>query len=230
VAVLIPARGGSKGIPRKNLVPFMGRPLVAWSIEAGRVARRVSDVVVSTDDDQIARVAQKNGALVLRRPAELAGDHATTESAIAHFLDATGGAQAICPRPDLVCLLQPTSPLRPPGAVDEALERLLEGGFDSLLSLSPTHRFFWHVEGNRTRAGYDFMRRPRRQDLAPGDVHYVETGSIYVFTRDHFERTGNRLGGRIGHVIHSESYAIEIDTAADLAALEALGRTLETSF
>ncbi|MAE69033.1 MAG: acylneuraminate cytidylyltransferase [Gemmatimonadetes bacterium] len=222
VSALIPARGGSKGLPRKNLVPFLGEPLVVHSVRAALEARSVTDVVVSTDDDEIAEVARGHGASVLRRPGELASDTATTESAIDHFLRSGEG-----PAPDLIVLLQPTSPLRPAGAIDEAVAKLVEGGFDTLLSLAPTHRFYWTVEGERAEPRYDFMIRPRRQDLGLDEIAYVETGSIYVFTREHFERSGNRLGGRIGHVIHSEPYALEIDTPADLAALEALARSLD---
>ncbi len=230
VAALIPARGGSKGIPRKNLRLFLGQPLVVHSIAAARAARLVNSVVVSTDDDEIAAVAAAAGASVLRRPAALAGDEASTESAIAHFLRATQGREAEaapCPVPDLLVLLQPTSPLRPAGAVDAALERLLAGGFDSLLSVAPTHRFFWRLEeSGEARAEYDYLHRPRRQDLRPEEIRYVETGSIYVFTRAHFERVGNRLGGKIGHVIHSEPFAPEIDTPTDWAALETIARSL----
>jgi N-acylneuraminate cytidylyltransferase len=229
VAAFIPARGGSKGIPRKNVRPFLGQPLVVHSIAAAQAAQAVTSVVVSTDDAEIAAVASAAGATVLHRPAELAGDEATTESAIAHFLRvcAEPPADAPCPLPELLVLLQPTSPLRPAGAVEEAVARLLAGGFDSLLSISPTHRFFWRLEADGgSRAEYDFLQRPRRQDLRPEQIRYVETGSIYVFTRTHFERIGNRLGGRIGHVIHSEPFALEIDTPADWAALEAIARQL----
>lgn len=223
-AAFIPARGGSKGIPRKNLIPFLGQPLIVHSIAAAQRAKGIIEVIVSTDDDEIAAVSREAGALVLTRPPELAHDQATTESAIAHFLAATEGPGAICAPPELVVLLQPTSPWRPPDGIDEALEEVIRQGCDSLLSLAPCHGFFWRLQGTEIRACYDFLQRPRRQDLLPEEINYVETGSIYVFTRAHFEATGNRLGGRIGRVIHAEEYGLEIDSFADLDALEAIAR------
>jgi CMP-N,N'-diacetyllegionaminic acid synthase len=215
---IIPARGGSKGLSRKNVREFAGRPLIVHTIQHALGAPQVDAVYVSTEDAEIAAVAREAGATVIDRPAELAGDAATTESAVEHALS------VIEPAPDVVCLLQATSPLRPEHALQEALEKFVAGGYDSLLSLSPTHRFFWRVEGDTAVAEYDYMNRPRRQDMRPEDVRYVENGSLYVFTREHFAARGNRLGGRIGCVVFPEEYALEIDSAVDLAMLEAAHR------
>jgi N-acylneuraminate cytidylyltransferase len=215
---IIPARGGSKGLPGKNIRPFAGKPLVVHTIEHALATPQVDAVYVSTDDAEIAAVAREAGASVIDRPAELAGDTATTESAIEHALS------LIELQPDVVCLLQATSPLRPENALKEALEKFAVGGYDTLLSVSPTHRFFWRVEGDAAVPEYDYMNRPRRQDMRPEDVRYVENGSLYVFTREHFEAVGNRLGGKMGCVIFPEEYALEVDSATDLAALEAIYR------
>ena len=220
ISALIPARGGSKGIPEKNLVEFLGQALIVHSIAAAKKAETVDDVVVSTDCDRIAGVAREAGAQVIVRPAEIAHDQATTESAIAHFISNSEEGNAA----DVVVLLQPTSPLRPQTAVDDAVRTLIDGEYDSLLSVCPTHRFFWHLQGGAAVPDYDIHARPRRQDIRPEDVAYVENGSIYVFTKGHFAATGNRLGGKIGHVIHSERFQLEIDSLADLAALEAVAR------
>ena len=215
-AAIIPARGGSKGLPGKNVRAFAGQPLIVHTIKHALGAPLVDAVYVSTDDAEIAAVSSDAGAAVIDRPEELSGDTATTESAIEHALS------VIAPPPSIICLLQATSPLRPENALQEALEKFESGDYDSLLSLSPTHRFFWRVEGETAVAEYEYMRRPRRQDVRPEDVRFVENGSLYVFTREHFEAHGNRLGGRIGYVIFPEEYAVEIDSAADLAVLEAI--------
>jgi N-acylneuraminate cytidylyltransferase len=213
--VIIPARGGSKGLPGKNIREFAGKPLIVHTIEHALGAPLVDAVYVSTDDEGIAEVSGDAGASIIDRPAELADDAATTESAIEHALS------VITPPPDIVVLLQATSPLRPERALQEALEKFKAGEYDSLLSISPTHRFFWRVTGDTAVAEYDYANRPRRQDIVPEDVRFVENGSLYIFTRKHFEAHGNRLGGRIGYVVFPEEYSGEIDSAADLAMLEA---------
>ena len=214
--VIIPARGGSKGLPGKNIREFAGRPLIVHTIEHALGAPLVDAVYVSTDDARIAAVSGDAGASIVNRPAELADDAATTESAIEHALS------VITPPPDIVVLLQATSPLRPERALQDALERFASGDYDSLLSISPTHSFFWKVTGDTAVAEYDYRNRPRRQDIRPEDVRFVENGSLYIFTRKHFEAHGNRLGGEIGYVVFPEEYRGEIDSAADFAMLEAV--------
>ena len=113
------------------------------------------------------------------------------------------------------------STLRPEGALQAALKKFAAGNYDSLLSISPTHRFFWNVTGDTAVAEYDYTNRPRRQDITPENARFVENGSLYIFTREHFEAHGNRLGGRIGYVVFPEEYSGEIDSAADFSMLEA---------
>ena len=215
IVVIIPARGGSKGLPGKNIREFAGKPLIVHTIEHALDAPLVDAVYVSTDDEEIAAVSGDAGASIIDRPAELAADTATTESAIEHALS------VITPPPDVVVLLQATSPLRPERALQDALKKFASGDYDSLLSISPTHRFFWTVEGDTAVAEYDYRNRPRRQDILSRDMRFVENGSLYIFTREHFEAHGNRLGGRIGYVVFPEEYSGEVDSAADLAMLEA---------
>jgi CMP-N,N'-diacetyllegionaminic acid synthase len=127
VVGLIPARGGSKGIPRKNLVELGGKPLVAWTVEAALASSAVTRVVVSTDDDEIAAVARRLGAEVLDRPAELAADDTLMLDVVRH-----AAAELPC---EVLVLLQPTSPLRRAEHVDEAVALLLATGADSVLSV-----------------------------------------------------------------------------------------------
>ncbi len=220
---IIPARGGSKGVPQKNIKPFLGQPLIAHSIQYAKDAKQVTDVFVSTDDDKIATIAEEHGAKIIPRPSELSGDSATTESAITHAIQWWEEKGIL---PDIVVLLQATSPLRPPGSLDQALIHFQEQHFDSLLSISPTHRFFWRIEGQEAMAEYDYVHRPRRQDMTEADIRYVENGSLYIFTRAHFDSLGNRLGGKIGYTIFPEEYSPEIDSKHDFLLLENMARDL----
>ena len=133
VVALIPARGGSKGIPRKNLAPLAGKPLLLWAIDAALAADTVTRVVVSTDDDEIAAAA--GDAELLRRPAELAGDDTPMLEVIRHALEHVEPCEVLV-------LLQPTSPLRRPEQVDEAVRMLLESGADTVVSVVEVpHRY-----------------------------------------------------------------------------------------
>ena len=217
ITAFIPARGGSKGLPEKNIKEFAGKPLVVHSIEYALNCSQIDEVVVSTDDDKIAKIARKAGARIVKRPPELSTDKATTESAIHHFVNKFNN------KPDILVLLQPTSPFRPEGSLDEAISHFTNKGFDSLLSIVPTHRFFWRVKEDQTTfAEYDYLNRPRRQDMKLEDIRYMENGSLYIFTRKHFDKTGNRLGGKIGYVEWPVEYSIEIDTQLDFDMVEKL--------
>lgn len=223
IAALIPARGGSKGVHRKNLQTFLDKPLLVHSIEYALNSKLVDDVFVSTEDTEIGEVAEQAGARIIWRPLDISGDTATTESAIDHGLNEMVKRGLGC---DIVALLQPTSPLRPGGSLEEALKTFVEGGLDSLLSISPTHRFFWRIKGQEALAEYNYMDRPRRQDMQAEDIRYLENGSLYLFTAKHFREVGNRLGGKIGYILFEEEYSYEIDSWDDLRFLEQLAKRL----
>lgn len=218
VLALILARGGSKGLPRKNVRPLRGKPLVAHSIAQARSARSIGRVMVSTDDPEIAAVASSFGAEVIERPAGISGDTATSESAVLHALDWLLTEEGW--EPDLVCLLQCTSPIRTKDDIDKAVNEMVRSGADSLLSVSPSHRFLWQrVEsGFGESINYDWRARPRRQDMP---TQYVENGSIYLFSPAGFRANGNRLHGRIALHEMSEVAALEIDSLLDFQLVEA---------
>ncbi len=216
--VIIPARGGSKGIPGKNIRSLAGKPLIVWSIEQGLAASAADRVIVSTDDPEIAEISQGAGAEVIDRPAELSGDEASSESAIAHVLEALADRGQ---SPDNVIFLQCTSPIRPPGAIDEAFAEFRRKQADSLLSVSPSHKFLWkrNLEGFGEPQNYDPLNRPRRQEM---DNTYQENGSFYIFSRGCFERFGNRLGERIALYVMNEEASCEIDSPTDFFIVETL--------
>lgn len=218
---VIPVRGGSKGIPRKNLREVGGKPLVVWTIEQA-LAARDTRVVVSTEDAEIAAVAQAAGAEVLERPAELAQDTTATEPVILHVMD-TLAAQGY--EPDHVMLLQATSPVRRPGTIDRAIAQAQETGVDSLVGVVPQTPFLWWTarDGHGPTADFDVDHRPRRQELTADQFRYRETGSLYVTRPWVYRERENRIGGVIGLFVMDEVEGVDIDGPLDLALA---GRTL----
>lgn len=215
----IPARGGSKGLPNKNILSFCGKPLVAWSIEQALAATNIDEVYVSTDSTEIAAIAEAHGALVpFLRPEDISDDKASTESAMLHFCEYMKSQNQHF---DLMVLLQPTSPVRRSNVLDQALQQLEANNNDSLLSVSVSHRFFWKNVA-LPQATYDYKCRPRRQDIADGDRWYMETGSFYITKRETLEQDRNRLGGSVGMFVTSELESYEIDTECDFKVCEVL--------
>lgn len=218
ILVIIPARGGSKSIPRKNVQPIMGKPMLTYSIEHTKCTKSVFRVIVSTDDEEITAVARKSGAEVVDRPAALSGDKAESESALLHVLDYLRDTEAY--EPQLVVFLQATSPLRQPDDIQNAIETLEREGADSLFSACPVHGFVWRKDGEQLSSlSYDYRCRPRRQD-APEDL--VENGSIYIFKPWVLRQFNNRLGGKIAVYRMNVLDSFQVDEPADLQLMEQL--------
>ncbi len=214
---IIPARGGSKGIPGKNLRCLAGKPLIAHSIQHSQQAQLVRRTYVTTDDPEIALASHRYGAKIIHRPPELADDSATSESALIHALDVLETNKIY---PELLVFLQCTSPLRSSNDIDLAIQQLRMEEADSLLSVSPSHRFLWHhVDGVAESINYDYRHRLRRQCMIP---QYVENGSIYIFKPWVLRETGNRLGGKISLFVMPEEKNWEIDTLTDFEYVEFL--------
>ncbi|WP_301110605.1 acylneuraminate cytidylyltransferase [Microbacterium sp.] len=215
---IIPARGGSKQVPRKNLQPVGGVPLVERAVRTATAASGIDLVVVSTDDDEIATVAAAAGARVIRRPAELAGDTATSESAILHALDEL---EAQGERVEIVAFLQATSPFIPSDALATAVDEVRADRADSVFSAQETYGFLWRedADGSAVAINHDAAHRPRRQDREP---HHLETGAFYVFRADGFRESRHRFFGRIRIAAVPEWTAIEIDDADQLSVARVL--------
>lgn len=215
---VIPARGGSKQVPRKNVQRVGGVPLVERAVRAASSADGIDLVVVSTDDDEIAAIAEAAGARVVRRPAEIAGDTATSESAILHALDALEDDGTPV---DVVAFLQATSPFIPSDALAAAVAEVRADRADSVFAAHETYGFLWRddEQGAAVAVNHDAAHRPRRQDREP---HLLETGAFYVFRADGFRESRHRFFGRIRAARVPEWTAIEIDDADQLRIARAL--------
>lgn len=217
---IIAARGGSKGVPQKNLIELCGQPLLAWSVLQGKNAAGVTEVAVSSDSDRILDVATRFGAIAVRRPDDLSSDSATSESAWLHALDALerSGAATF----DRIVALQATSPIRESSDIDAALEQFERESLDSLLTVAEVEDFFnWRIgaDGVAESINYDWRNRRRRQDI---EQRYLENGSFYVFRPDLLRATGNRLGGRIGLFEMGRHKMFQIDRPEDIQLCRAI--------
>lgn len=210
----IPARGGSKSIPLKNIKSFCGKPLICWNIEALERCSLVDEIVVATDSDKIENVVSKYNYLktkVYRRSAENANDTASTESVMLEYIRHAGLSD------ETFILVQATSPLTETKHFDEALTMYNSGIYDSVITCVKNYRFFWSKEG--TSLNYDFKNRPRRQNF---DGMYMENGAFYINSVHNIVKDNNRLSGKIGIYEMPEYTGTEIDEPNDWVVLESI--------
>ena len=196
---IIPARGGSKSIPKKNIVDINGKPLIAYIIEAS-IKSDSQETWVSTDDDEIAEIAKKYGAKTLKRPKNISLDKSDSESALLHFAKEK-------PDFDILIFLQATSPLTRYQDINKALDKMKK--YDSVLSVIDFSQFLC----SNYSPLYDLKNRPRRQDL---NDRYIETGAIYVTKKINLLKSKTRISGKIGFLRVSKLSSLEIDTYEDL--------------
>jgi len=189
---VIPARGGSKGIPRKNVKQINGKPLIVWTIEAAKESKMIDRYVVSTEDEEIAATSREYGVDVIERPPELATDEATTLSVLQHAVE-----KIPC---DSIVLLQATSPIRRGGLIDECIKEFIDNEYDSLAT-GFTCKYIEYGKNNS-----------RRQDI---EGFFYDDGNVYIIKADLIER-GERYGEKIGRKIISRWENTEIDDKFDL--------------
>lgn len=219
--IVIPARGGSKGIPGKNIYPIQGRPLLEYTIETAlNAALEDTDILVSTDYKEIKKVAEKfEGVMVIDRPGNISGDHASTESALLHALDYMNVRYG--KNYDAVVTLQATSPLRKTDTLKKFIEEYESGypRFDALLSLNENRSDFWHeIEPGKYERLFKEAPR-RRQERAP---LYVENSAYYMTDVPALRSTGSILGTSVNGFIISEYEAVDINEMIDIHIVEGI--------
>ncbi len=222
VLAIIPARGGSKGLPRKNVLSCAGKPLIACSIEAAANSRLVDHAIVSTDDEEIIEVARQHGGVVpFVRPVELASDTAAMDEVAIHALESLESTFDVC------VLLQSTSPLRTAGDIDAALERMSRLSARSVVSLSPSPKsphWMYAVDAASSRMTpllAETSNAVRRQDLP---TTFVLNGAVYAIqVAALLSERRWVLPDSVGYVMPSER-SIDIDSEVDFVVADYLLR------
>jgi CMP-N,N'-diacetyllegionaminic acid synthase len=216
---VIAARGGSKGLPRKNVLPLGGKPLIAWSIEAAAQSEMLTDCVVSTDCDEITAAAEAAGGQVpFRRPDELADDTASIIDVVLHAVDEMGGGY------DIVVLLQATSPFRTVADIDDCVRRLLTTGAPSCITVcksckSPYWMMLRHENGELNPLISDDRGEiiSRRQDLSQT---YQPTGAVYAARVDWLRDSGNFYGIGMQSILMPPERSVDIDSQLDFSVAQ----------
>jgi len=214
IVALIPARGGSKGIKGKNITPLGGKPLISYSIDTARSCNHALPTYVSTDDREIARISVDYGARVIDRPPELATDESPIISTLRHFVTVLDSKND---RPDMIVLLQPTSPLRKPWTIDRAIDAFADhfSDYDSLMPLVRLDGKIGYIKEDKYYPSAP--EGARRQDIR---ALYKECGTVFIYKADLIRR-GILNGERIfPFIIQNREEAIDIDASEDLAEAE----------
>ncbi len=216
VLAIIPARGGSKGLPRKNIIDLARKPLIAWTIEASLGSKYITKTIVSSDSDEILEVAKKYGSDTVKRPDELATDISSSEVVVKHSLE------SMEEKFEYVVLLQPTSPLRDTVDIDRTFEKLFSLDATALISVCEydnkilkafKENEFGYIEGISNNK-YPFMRR---QDLPKT---YMSNGAIYIIKVDEFLRNNSFYTDKTVQFVMDDIKSLDIDTKEDLEKVE----------
>lgn len=220
VVAIILARGGSKGIPGKNIIDLCGKPLIVWTIGQLQQSRGINSIWVSSDSEKILSVSETFGAEIIHRPAEISGDAATSESGWLHSL---GYIEKKVGCVDLIVAPQVTSPLREPEDIERGLRDFQEQKCDSMFSCSMKDLFFWGKmpDGKLRSVNYDYRNRKRRQDISQ---QYIENGSFYLFRPEVLRKFNNRFGGKIGVTKMEFWKMFQIDEPSDIKLCQVIMR------
>ena len=218
IVCIIPARGESKDIPKKNIINVAGKPLIAWSIEQASKSKYIkNNVYVSSDCDEILTISKSFGAKGLKRPKAISSDESSSESALSHAISIIEENNKPI---DIVVFLQATSPLRSDDDIDNAIDEFINKKYDSLFSACNLKDLLvWTHDINKKlkSINYNYLKRERRQDITP---QYGENGSIYIFKPQVLLQNNNRLGGKIGMFLMDVWKLYEIDITSDIEICE----------
>jgi CMP-N,N'-diacetyllegionaminic acid synthase len=224
---IIPARGGSKGVSRKNIRMLSGKPLIEYTIQTSLSCSKISRTIVSTEDPEIKKISLEAGAQVIDRPTSLATDSTPTEPVISHVLENINTV------PDLIVLLQPTAPLRTVSDIERGFDLLLDREYDAVMSITEIDSHFhpfWikEIVGSEVVSPYGRSKNGNRivecdnyyqRQLLPSN-YYWKNGSIYMFTHTSFKSLGHRYGTRCAPLIVEKERSINIDTEKDFLNAE----------
>ena len=214
---IIPARGGSKGIPKKNLIKINQKPLLYYTINASLSSRFVTKTIVTSDDTTILKKTKDLGAIGLKRPKKLANNSSQIEPSIEYTLEYLKKHEKYVP--DLIVLLQNTSPLRNAKHIDAAIKLLLKKKYDSVLSVFPSHYFLWTKKDCAKPVNYDPLNRINRQNFKE---QFIENGAIFVTTLASFQKSKCRISGKTGLYVMKKMESLEIDDFDDLTLIRKL--------
>ncbi len=213
---IIPARGGSTEIPMKNIIKINKKYLLDYTVTASLNSKHITKTIVSTNDNKIANIAKKLKAEVIKRPNNLSGNKIRIEPTIEHVLKELEKNQRY--KPDIIVLLQNTSPLRNSKHIDESIKLFKKQKLDSLFSGYKSHNLFWKVIKNKTiPINYKPNNRPNRQQM---NDQFIENGAIFVFTYNSFQKNKCRLSGKIGMYEMPEFLSMQIDSLNDVLLIE----------
>ena len=209
IVSIILARGGSKGIPDKNIIKLNHKPLIYYTITASQQSK-VCETWVSTDSKKISLIAEKYGAKIINRPKEFATDTSSSEEALKHFSQEVNF--------DIMVFIQPTSPLLDASYINRGIDLIVSNHYDSVFSAYLEHWIpRWSLDVNPIN--WDISDRPRRQDVSE---QYVENGAFYITTKEQFLSSGIRYGGKTGIVEMPFKKSLQVDNYEDLEVIKKL--------
>lgn len=219
ILAIIPARGGSKGFPGKNIYPVNGKPLIAYTIEAALNSNHITRTIVSSDNDEILSISKELGAIPLKRPEKLAQDSSSSEDTIHHVIRtlSTQGEEF-----DILVLLQPTSPLRGAEDIDNSIELMLKNNASAVISVTnigikPFKSYYLNENGFLQGVHNNKTPNMRRQDLPDA---YLANGAIYAIYVDEFLRTSSLMPEATIPYVMDDEKSIDIDTIEDILEVE----------
>ena len=217
IVIIILARGGSKGIPKKNLKKICGKPLISWTIEHAIHAKKISSVWLSSDSDQILKIGRGYGINLIKRPKNISKDSSSSVSGWIHAISLIEKNEKI----DIVIALQPTSPLRESKDIEKGLKEFQKNQYDSMFSGADIGDFYiWKKQNTSLKSiNYNYKNRKRRQEIEP---QYVENGSFFIFTPKIIKKYNNQLGGRIGISLMEFWKSFQIDDETDIEFCETI--------
>ena len=216
ILAIIPARGGSKGIPLKNIKKLNGKPLIYHAIHSCQASKNINRIIVSTDDRKISKYAASLGAEIIHRPKKISGNSSEVESAMMHTLKKLEKQKYF---PDIVTLIQPTSPLRTFSDIDKAFTIFYHGHYDSVLSGHISKYFLWKKKNSKIIPfNYSPNKRPTRQEMKSDLI--IENGAIYITKYSKIKKSKCRVSGKIGVYLMPEELSIDINNFVDFTTSE----------